>query len=190
MRRFAHCKEVHPFADIPIATSALLRRSAVQKLPRSTGCQPVFCISNQAGSLYCGLSGEPNFYATNPTFRHSRKKVQPTLRRAVRSQAFAGIPGGRHMECAYCFGRNPPISIKKRANPSIDPFPIDCICSKSKRLLALDAWRRLDQQAFASQTTLEFHLWLVGLGWLLILLFFFFSFSQNLFFGPIHSLAR
>ena len=26
-----------------------------------------------------------------------------TLRRAVRSQAFAKIPGGRHMECAYYF---------------------------------------------------------------------------------------
>jgi hypothetical protein len=26
-----------------------------------------------------------------------------TLRRAVRSRAFAGIPGGRHMECAYYF---------------------------------------------------------------------------------------
>jgi len=26
-----------------------------------------------------------------------------TLRRAIRSQAFARIPGGRHMECAYYF---------------------------------------------------------------------------------------
>ena len=31
-------------------------------------------------------------------------KVAGTLRRAVRSRAFAGIPGGRHMECAYYFG--------------------------------------------------------------------------------------
>jgi hypothetical protein len=30
-------------------------------------------------------------------------KVAGTLRRAVRSQAFAKIPGGRHMECAYYF---------------------------------------------------------------------------------------
>ena len=28
-----------------------------------------------------------------------------TLRRAVRSQTFAGILGGRHMECAYYFAR-------------------------------------------------------------------------------------
>ncbi len=31
------------------------------------------------------------------------KKVAGTLRRAVRSSAFAGILGGRHMECAYYF---------------------------------------------------------------------------------------
>ena len=30
-------------------------------------------------------------------------KVAGTLRRAVRRQAFAKIPGGRHMECAYYF---------------------------------------------------------------------------------------
>ena len=30
-------------------------------------------------------------------------KVAGTLRRAVRSQAFAKILGGRHMECAYYF---------------------------------------------------------------------------------------
>ncbi len=30
-------------------------------------------------------------------------KVAGTLRRAVRSRAFARIPGGRHMECAYFF---------------------------------------------------------------------------------------
>ena len=30
-------------------------------------------------------------------------KVAGTLRRAVRSRAFTGIPGGRHMECAYYF---------------------------------------------------------------------------------------
>jgi hypothetical protein len=30
-------------------------------------------------------------------------KVAGTLRRAVRSSAFAGILGGRHMECAYYF---------------------------------------------------------------------------------------
>jgi hypothetical protein len=29
--------------------------------------------------------------------------VAGTLRRAVRSLAFARIPGGRHMECAYYF---------------------------------------------------------------------------------------
>ena len=33
--------------------------------------------------------------------RAVRTKVAGTLRRAVRSQAFAKIPGGRHMECAY-----------------------------------------------------------------------------------------
>ena len=31
------------------------------------------------------------------------KKVAGTLRRAVRSRAFAKIPGGWHMECAYYF---------------------------------------------------------------------------------------
>ncbi len=31
------------------------------------------------------------------------KKAAGTLRRAVRSRAFAMIPGGRHMECAYYF---------------------------------------------------------------------------------------
>ncbi len=30
-------------------------------------------------------------------------KIAGTLRRAVRSQAFARIPGGRQMECAYYF---------------------------------------------------------------------------------------
>ena len=30
-------------------------------------------------------------------------KVAGTLRRAVRSSAFNGILGGRHMECAYYF---------------------------------------------------------------------------------------
>jgi hypothetical protein len=30
-------------------------------------------------------------------------KVAGTLRRAVHSRAFAKIPGGRHMECAYYF---------------------------------------------------------------------------------------
>jgi hypothetical protein len=33
-----------------------------------------------------------------------RTKVVGTLRRAVRSQAFGGSFGGRHMECAYYFG--------------------------------------------------------------------------------------
>jgi hypothetical protein len=30
-------------------------------------------------------------------------KVAGTLRRAVRNPAFTGIPGERHMECAYYF---------------------------------------------------------------------------------------
>ncbi len=33
--------------------------------------------------------------------RSAVPKVAGTLRRAVRSQAFAKILGGRHMECAY-----------------------------------------------------------------------------------------
>ena len=37
------------------------------------------------------------FSGTQPT------KVAGTLRRAVRSSAFSGILGGRHMECAYYF---------------------------------------------------------------------------------------
>jgi len=32
---------------------------------------------------------------------HQPTKVASTLRRAVRSEAFGKIPGGRHMECAY-----------------------------------------------------------------------------------------
>jgi hypothetical protein len=32
-----------------------------------------------------------------------RTKGAGTFHRAVRSQAFARIPGGRHMECAYYF---------------------------------------------------------------------------------------
>jgi hypothetical protein len=35
--------------------------------------------------------------------RAVRTIVAGTLRRAVRRQAFAKIPGGRHMECAYYF---------------------------------------------------------------------------------------
>jgi hypothetical protein len=35
--------------------------------------------------------------------RRSRQKGACTLRRAVRSHAFAKIPGGRHMECAYYY---------------------------------------------------------------------------------------
>ena len=39
-----------------------------------------------------------------PTKRNDETgKVAGTLRRAVRSRAFTGIPGGRHMECAYYF---------------------------------------------------------------------------------------
>jgi hypothetical protein len=43
-----------------------------------------------------------------PITRQNAKTQQTTgagtLRRAVRSRAFAGILGGRHMECAYYFG--------------------------------------------------------------------------------------
>jgi len=35
--------------------------------------------------------------------RTDKVKVAGTLRRAVRSHAFARILGGRHMECAYYF---------------------------------------------------------------------------------------
>jgi hypothetical protein len=36
--------------------------------------------------------------------RAAANKLAGMLRRAVRSQAFARILGGRHMECAYYFG--------------------------------------------------------------------------------------
>jgi len=40
--------------------------------------------------------------ATRPIVTQPTKGAG-TLRRAVRSEAFARIPGGRHMECAYYF---------------------------------------------------------------------------------------
>ncbi len=40
---------------------------------------------------------------TNRYARHSRQKVQARSAMPFAAKPFAGIPGGRHMECAYYF---------------------------------------------------------------------------------------
>ena len=60
-------------------------------------------------------------------------KVAGTLRRAVRSGAFARILGGRHMECAYYFdfcqpGASEACAVSQKC-PSTISFAIDSVLS-------------------------------------------------------------
>ena len=55
------------------------------------------CLDRPICNRNLGSADRNSFDRTRPT------KVAGTLRRAVRSLRFAGILGGRHMECAYYF---------------------------------------------------------------------------------------
>ena len=84
----------------PPATASETPQTIVALLIRKARSRPqVYTVRRCESSSMC--RGLPPI--TRQNAKTQQTKGAGTLRRAVRSRAFAGIPGGRHMECAYTF---------------------------------------------------------------------------------------